>query len=90
MRARIVDKEVAVDAVVEIEGKLTDDAKALVEQAICTAYNQYPVTTGPGFLVEWSEQEITRDTTRNGRRLIRVDYKDRNTMPLYVTITENK
>jgi len=88
MRARLVDKEVPVDVTVEIEGALDEDAKALVERIVAEVKRSEP-QFDMGAVI-WDEHEITRDWTRNGKRRIRVDFKDRNTMPLFVTITQDE
>ena len=87
MKARLVDKEIAVDVTVEIEGDLEKDApRTLVDRAIAKIMQteqHHDLCFG-----DWNEQYVSRDTTRNGRRLIRVDWCDNRSMPLYVTVTE--
>ncbi|MCY3019655.1 MAG: hypothetical protein NTW87_11585 [Planctomycetota bacterium] len=87
MKARVVDKEIAVDVTVEIEGDLEKDApRTLVDRAI-----EKIIQTQPQHdicIMDWDLQYVSRDTTRNGRRLIRVDWNDNRSMPLYVTVTE--
>jgi len=85
MTARLVDKEIALDVTVVIYGNNLD-GKTLVNLAISEAiltHQHHDIAP-----INWDEQEITRDWTRNGKRRIRVDFKDRNTMPLFVTVTE--
>jgi len=86
----LVDKEIALNIGTAMDGKLTEDAKTLVNRAIKTARELHPWHDERLPDIDWNEQEITRDTTRNGRRLIRVDFTDRPTMPLFVTIEEAK
>lgn len=85
LTARVVDKEIAMDVTVEIEGTLDEDAKTLAERTVAEVKRSEP-QFDMGAVI-WDEHEISRDWTRNGTRRIRVDFKDRNTMPLFITIT---
>ncbi|HEY3320086.1 MAG TPA: hypothetical protein VGP72_06455 [Planctomycetota bacterium] len=90
LTVKLVDQEIALNIGTAMDGKLAEDAKTLVDRAIKTARKLHPWHSDILLDIDWTEQEITKDTTRNGRRMIRIDYQDRPTMPLFVTITENK
>ena len=85
MKARLVDKEVDMDLTVHIKGRMSEPSKSLVEQAVAEVQTTYPQQELPN--IDWEYEAITEDIFRENCRIIRIDYKDTNGFPLYVTLS---